>query len=176
MQPPMPTALVRKCEAVTALHGRTLLGIKTFVDDDSAGVEPDCSEDVGVEPEPEPAARYIEQPVQVVELNAKLEVLFDDVLDRDRRLHLDAPGMGVLRAQGLGIAFDGVVGHERDSKGHPRFILICIVGRRLQPRLFFLRLLGLPRQAGHVLCRQPFRRSQEVGHFPWALADDVGQL
>jgi hypothetical protein len=34
--------------------------------------------------------------VQVVELNTKLEVLLDDVLNRDRRAHLNAFGVGEL--------------------------------------------------------------------------------
>lgn len=33
---------------------------------------------------------------QCVEIDAKLEMLLDDVLDRDRRLDLDAPSMGVF--------------------------------------------------------------------------------
>jgi hypothetical protein len=84
--------------------------------------------------------------------NENLRQNFEVVLLRCRgrklqevRLYLDAPDMGVLREQGLGIAFDGVVWHVRDSKGHPRFILICVVGRWLQPPLFFLRPLRLPR-------------------------------
>ena len=85
---------------------------------------------------PKPAARNIEQPVQVVELDAKLEVLLDDVLDRDRRAYLDAPGMAHTREQGLGVAFDRVVRHVGNSKGHPRFILICIVERRRPAPIF----------------------------------------
>ena len=44
--------------------------------------KPDRAEDVGIDPEP--AARKIEQAVQIVELDAKLQVLLDDILDRDR--------------------------------------------------------------------------------------------
>ena len=106
MQPPMTAAFMRKGETIAPFHRGALLGIEAFVDDDSAGVEPNCAEYVRVQSNP--AARNIEQAVQIVELDAKLEVLLDDVLDWDRRLHLDAPGMGVLGEQGLGIAFDGV--------------------------------------------------------------------
>src|SRR5262249_18826003 len=100
--------------------------------------------------------RNIEQPVQIVEVDAKLQVVLDDILDRDRRLYIDAPGVSVLRKQSLRIAFDGVVWHIGNPKSHARFIRICIVGRPALPRrLFFPRLLCLPRQCRDRLGRQP---------------------
>src|SRR5690606_27140711 len=94
VQPPMSTAFVRECEPVSALTLGPLLGIKALVDDDPAGFEPDRAEHVRVEADS--AARNIEQPVQIVELDMKLQVLLDDILDRDWRAHLDASGVGEL--------------------------------------------------------------------------------
>ena len=47
----------------------------------------------------------------VVELDAELQVLLDDVLDRDRRLDRDAACMGIFGEQRLRVAFDRLVGH-----------------------------------------------------------------
>ena len=168
----MATAFMRQGEPVAPLALGPLLGIEAFVDNDPAGFEPDRTENIWVQTNP--AAGNIEQPVQIVELNVKLEVLLDDVLDRDRGLYPDAPGVGILRKQGLGIPLDGIVGDIGNSKSYPRFILICIVRRSLSARrLFFPRLLCLPRQPGHVFGRQTPRRPKEIGHFPRPLADDV---
>src|SRR4030088_2972542 len=107
MQPPMSAAFVRKRKTVAALHCGPYFGIEAFVNDDSTAVEPDCAEDVGVQARP--TARHIEQPVQVVELDAKLEVLLDDILDQNRCPYLRAFGGRILREQGRGIAFDSIV-------------------------------------------------------------------
>lgn len=73
MQPPMSTAFVRKGETKAPFHRGSLLGIEAFVDDNSAAVEPDRAE--GVRVRAQVSARNIEQPVQIVKLDAKLQLL-----------------------------------------------------------------------------------------------------
>jgi hypothetical protein len=93
----MSTAFARKREPVASLALGPLLGVEALVDDDPAGFEPDRAEHVRVEADP--AALNIEQPVQIVELDMKLQVLLDNILDRDRRAHLDASGVSELAEQ-----------------------------------------------------------------------------
>src|SRR5262249_8727528 len=58
------------------------------------------------------------QAVQIIEIDPKLEMLFNDVLDGNRRLHLQPCGVGILRKQGFGVAFNGLIGDVRHPKGH----------------------------------------------------------
>src|SRR5579884_2896625 len=116
MQSPVPTAFVHEGKTVTPFDRRVLLGVQAFVDDDSARVKPDCPEDVRLQIEP--AARHIEESVQVVELDAKLEIFLNDILDRDRRTQLDGSRLSELAEQDLRVTLDSVVGHIGNSKRH----------------------------------------------------------
>jgi hypothetical protein len=70
-------------------------------------------------------ARDFEPTMQVVELDVKLQMLLDDVLDRDRGSYLYPFAVGVFREQGLGVAFNDLVGDVRHLKRHV-VRLICI--------------------------------------------------
>jgi hypothetical protein len=75
---------MRKREAVPFFEPRLLFGIKTLINDDFAALQPDRSEYVRLTT----ASRNPQPAVQVIEFHPKLEVLFDDVLDGDRRPYL----------------------------------------------------------------------------------------
>src|SRR5215831_19006756 len=45
-------------------------------------------------------------------------MLFDDIVDGDRRPYLHTFGMRVLRKQSLRVAFNGLFGYVRDSEDH----------------------------------------------------------
>src|SRR5262245_34114359 len=57
-------------------------------------------------------------------------MLLDDVLDWDRRSYLHLSGVGILRKQRLGVAFNCFVGDVGHSKSHLVSILICIVAQK----------------------------------------------
>ena len=79
-------------------------------------------------------------------------MLFDDIVDRDRRLDLYVFGMRILRKQDLRVALNCLVGDKRNWKGHGVSILICI-GRKhaVIGALLFLCLVRLLGKAGYVL-------------------------
>jgi hypothetical protein len=79
---PVPAPFKREREAVAPFDPWMLLRIKAFVDDDFAALQPDRAEYVLLATK-EATARNPQQAVQVIELDPKLEVLFDDVLDGD---------------------------------------------------------------------------------------------
>ena len=64
--------------------------------------------------------------VRVVELDADLQVLLDDVVDRDGRLDRDAARMGIFGEKRLRVLFDRLVGHIGNVLCHWSPILICI--------------------------------------------------
>src|ERR1700731_5176047 len=86
MQAPMPAALVGERETIAAFLRWVLLWIEALVDHDAPIVEENCSKDVGIEAR----TRHAEQLVGVVELDAELEVLLNNVFDGDRRRDDDA--------------------------------------------------------------------------------------
>jgi hypothetical protein len=88
---------MRKREPVASFDRWTLLRIKDFVDVDSAGLQPNGPEDVRFNAKS--IAWNTKQAVQIIEIDPKLEMLFDDVLDANRRLHLQPCGLGILRKQ-----------------------------------------------------------------------------
>src|ERR1700737_1049957 len=90
MQTPMPTSLVGERETVAAFLRRVFLWIEALVDHDAPIVEENCSKDVGIEAR----TRHAEQLVGVVELDAELEVLLDDVFNGDWRGEDGAAGGG----------------------------------------------------------------------------------
>src|SRR5262245_66599611 len=108
---------MRKCESVKLFDGWILLRIKAFVDANLAGLQPDGPKDVWTT---KCIAWNTKQTVQIIELDPKLEVLFDDVLDRDRRLHLHSLCVRILRKQGLGVPFNGLIGNIRHSRSEER--------------------------------------------------------
>src|SRR5262249_5928014 len=69
MQAPMAD-LVRQRVAIAPLFGRVGVRIEAFVDHDPLLLEEDRAENVGIESDA--GARYIEQPVRVVELDPNL--------------------------------------------------------------------------------------------------------
>jgi hypothetical protein len=81
VQAPMSTALMGHRVKGAALLRRILLGVEAFVDHDPGLVEEHRAENVGVEV----GTRHTEQAVGVVEFDAELEVLLDDIFDGDRR-------------------------------------------------------------------------------------------
>src|SRR5205823_1196297 len=125
VQPPMSTSFMREGKPVAALACGPLLGIKAFVDDDPAAFKPNGAVDIRV---PAATARHAESFMQIVELDAKLEMFLDDVLDRDRRPYVNAPSVGELAKQGLGITLDYIISDVRHLKSHA--FLICIMNGR----------------------------------------------
>jgi hypothetical protein len=176
VQSPVPAAFMRQGESIAPLNRRAFLGIETFVDDDLACLKPDRAKDVRLGSGP--TARDPEQMVQVVEFDVKLQMLLDDVLDRDWGPYRHTSGMRKLRKQGLGVALNGLVRKVGNLKRHFVRSLICIFERKnaITLTLFLLCLLRLSCKPGYVLGAQSFRCSQEIRHFPWTLADDVGQV
>ena len=85
MKPPMADLMRRRVTIAPLLCGIGV-GIEAFVDDDPLFVKEDRAEDIGFEADAR--TRHAEQPVRVVELDAELQVLLDDVVDRDRRFDL----------------------------------------------------------------------------------------
>jgi hypothetical protein len=105
VQSPVPATFMCKREPVAPFYGRPFFRIEAFVNDDLARLQPDRPEDVRLDPKPPNA----EPAVQVIKLDVKLKVLLDDLLNRDRRLYLCAFGVGIVRKQGLGVAFNFLV-------------------------------------------------------------------
>ena len=116
MQSPVSAALMREREAITAFLRRVLLRVEALVDHDAPIIEENRAEDVGIETEA--GTRHAEQLVGIVELEAELEVLLDDVLDRDRRLHYDTTRLRIFGKQYRGIALDRLVGKVRNEPAH----------------------------------------------------------
>src|SRR6202023_1302121 len=110
-----PDRLMGQRETIAAFHRRILLRIEALVDHDPGLIEENCAEDIGVTLG---IARNAKQFVGVVELHAKLEMLLDDVLNRDRRFHLHTTGVRELCQQGLGVTLDGVIRYIGYAKGH----------------------------------------------------------
>src|SRR5688572_5302060 len=77
---------------IAAFPRRVLLRIEALVDHDTTIIEENRAEDVGIAAR----ARHVEQLVGVVELDAKLQILLDDVIDGDRRLDNDAACVRIL--------------------------------------------------------------------------------
>ena len=71
-------------------------------------VEEYRTENVGIETGPQRGTP--KQSVHVVELDAELQVLLDDVLDRERRRDDDAAGLRVFGQQRRSIALDLLLG------------------------------------------------------------------
>src|SRR5439155_12403634 len=103
-------------KTITSLDRRPHLGIKAFVNDNLASLQPDRAKDVRLRSEP--TARNLEQTVQVIELDMELQVLLDDILDRDWDSYRRSSGMRKLRKQGLGVAFNGLVRNVGNLKRH----------------------------------------------------------
>ena len=80
MQTPMTTTLMGKRETVAAFLHRVFLWIEALVDHDAPISDEDRAEDIGIGSR----AWHAEQFVGVIELDAELQVLLDDVFDRDR--------------------------------------------------------------------------------------------
>lgn len=119
---------MRHCGAVAAFAQRVLIGVESFVDDD-APVTVDRAKDVGL---PAFRPRDIVAGVKVVELDAELEVLFHDVLDRDRRFENDPLCMRILSKQRGGVALDGLLGEIGNMSAHlSSFICVARTSSRL---------------------------------------------
>jgi hypothetical protein len=113
MQSPMSTALMRKREAIATFLRRFLLRVESLVDHDASVVKENGAKDIGVGAR----ARHAEQFVGVIELDAKLEVLLDDVIDGDRGLDRAADAR-ILIQQCRGVALDCLLGEIRDEPGN----------------------------------------------------------
>src|SRR6478672_8141757 len=103
-------------KTITSLDRRPHLGIKAFVNNNLASLQPDRAKDVRLRSEP--TAWNLEPTVQVVELDMKLQMLLDDILDRDWGSYRHSSGMRKLRKQGLGVAFNGLIHNVGNSKRH----------------------------------------------------------
>jgi hypothetical protein len=121
VQPPMAAPLVRQREAITAFLRRVLLGVETLIDDDATVIEPNHPEDVGIKTEA--GARHAEQLVHVVELDAKLQMLLDDVFDGDRRRNHDVARPRIISQQRCRITLDLLLAEIRDFLRHQFVIL-----------------------------------------------------
>jgi hypothetical protein len=115
MQAPV-AYLVRRRVAIAPFLDRVGVGIEAFVDHDPLLLEEDGAEDIGIEPDA--GTRHTEQPVRVVELDADLQVLLDDIVDRDGRFDRDATRMSIFGQERPRVLFDGLVGHIGNELGH----------------------------------------------------------
>jgi hypothetical protein len=126
MKPPA-SGLVRERVAISALFRRVCVRVKAFVDHDPLLIEEHRPDNLRIETK----ARTwnAEKPTQVVELDAKLEVLFDNVVNGNRRLDCKLPRMRILGDERFRILLDRLIGHVDNFQFHRVFILICIVSR-----------------------------------------------
>ena len=90
MEPPVSASLVAERKAKSAFHRRVFLGIEALVDHDALVVKENRAENVGTLAPVKAGARNAEQPMGVVELNAELEVLLNNVLDGNGRFDNEA--------------------------------------------------------------------------------------
>jgi hypothetical protein len=113
-------------KTIASLDRRPYFGIKAFVNNYLASFQPDCAKDVRLRSEP--SAGNLEQTVQVVESNMKLQVLLDNILDRDWDSYRDAPRMVVQAG-----SWRRVRSSRRQCRvleASYRSILICIFERK----------------------------------------------
>jgi hypothetical protein len=110
----MSATLMGHSIEVAALLRRVLRGVEAFIDHDPGLVEEHRAEDVGVEAGP----RHTEQAVGVVELDAELEVLLDDIFDGDRRGDGNASRLRLFGQQRRRVALDLFFGEVRHEPGH----------------------------------------------------------
>ena len=94
---------------VAPLACRVGLGIEAFVDHDPLRLRADRAEDIWVETRC-PMRGTPNSRCRVVELDADLQVLLDDVLDRDGRFIPTPRAWAYSRKQRLRIPFDRIVG------------------------------------------------------------------
>jgi Fructose-bisphosphate aldolase class-I len=87
MGPPV-SALMREREAVPTLERGVPIGIEALMDQNLTSVNPNRAKDVGLRTD----LRHTKELVELVEPEAKLEVLLHDVLDRHGRLN-DKPAI-----------------------------------------------------------------------------------
>jgi hypothetical protein len=81
MKTPMSAAFVRQREPVATFFRGVLLRIEAFIDHDPAFFEEYRAENVGFETDAR--TRYAKQPMHVIEFDAELEMLLDNILDRN---------------------------------------------------------------------------------------------
>ena len=106
MKPPVTAPLMCQGEAITAFLVRVLFGVETLVNDNPLFIEKYRAQDVGALAEV--GAGNTEQTMGIVELNAELEVLLNNVFDGNRRFDDDIARMGKLCEQCFRVAFDGL--------------------------------------------------------------------
>ena len=92
MQPPVSPALMPERKAIAAFLLRVLFRIEALVDHDAPISDEDRAEDIGIGSR----AWHAEQFVGVIELDAELQVLLDDVFDRDRGCNREAARVRLL--------------------------------------------------------------------------------
>jgi hypothetical protein len=78
----MTTPFMGERETIAAFDPRGFFWVQALVEHDSGLVEKHCPKDIGATLG---IARNAKQPVGVVELDAELEVLLDDIFDGDWR-------------------------------------------------------------------------------------------
>jgi len=108
--------LMRHRIAIAPFPRRIGVRIEAFVNHDPLLLEEDGAKDIGIKPDAR--ARHTEQTVRIVELDTDLQVLLDDVVDRDRRLDRDAARMAIPGQERLRVLFDRLVGHIGNELGH----------------------------------------------------------
>ncbi len=103
----MSAAFVGERETIASFLGRIGIGIEALVDHDPLLVEVDGAENIGIEPDAR--TRNAEALVHVVELDADLQMLFDDIVDRNWCFDRDAARMGIFGQERLRVLFDRLV-------------------------------------------------------------------
>ena len=126
----MAATLVRNGKTIAAFLRWIFIGIKALIDKDTS-VALNCAEDVSIAVQ---RPGNIVPNVHIIELNAQLEVLLENIFDGDGGLDDHIARMGKPSEQRLRIAFYGLFGQKENFPGYQCFILICI-SRPCRPSL-----------------------------------------
>jgi hypothetical protein len=120
MKAPVPTALVRQRKAKSAFLERVLLRVKALIDYDAMFIEVDRAENVRIA---FGIARNSEHSMGVVELDAELQMLFDDILNGDGRFNDNTSRLGKLSQQRSCVTLDPILRKIGDKFRHQVVIL-----------------------------------------------------
>jgi hypothetical protein len=116
----VPTALMRQRKAKSAFLERVLLRVKALIDYDAMFIEVDRAENVRIA---FGIARNSEHSMGVVELDAELQMLFDDILDGDGRFNDNTSRLGKLSQQRSCVTLDPILRKIGDKFRHQVVIL-----------------------------------------------------
>jgi hypothetical protein len=104
-------ALVRQGEAKSAFLVRVLIRVEAVIDHDPIFIEENSAENVRVA---FANARNSKKSMGVIELDPELQMLLDNIVNRDGRFNRDTAGLGKVRQQRSYVTLDLILGKIRD--------------------------------------------------------------